>query len=286
MKKSPVFASLAFSLTLMFASACLASAQSADAQQTLNQYISDLQKNPNDNALREKIIKFVQEMKPPPAIPEEAERYMARGAAAAKGAKNPNDFKDAVREFEKATLVAPWLANAYYNLGIAQDGAGMYTEAIKSLKLYLLAVPNASDAKKLIYEIEYRQEKAAKESSPEAVAAKKEKEQEDFLKKINGARYIWNSSQGGIEGYNTLDVQGDTITLGCVTTKSWDPKDKIGVWEKLAWTFKIEGRTLRAFMHGRTDPSVTGVIADDGSTMTIYRTYTNSKRVEVYKREQ
>lgn len=40
-------------------------------QETLNQYISELQKNPNDNALREKIIRHVQTMKPAPAIPEE-----------------------------------------------------------------------------------------------------------------------------------------------------------------------------------------------------------------------
>ena len=35
-------------------------------QATLKQYISDLQKNPNDNALREKIIKLVQIIKPAP----------------------------------------------------------------------------------------------------------------------------------------------------------------------------------------------------------------------------
>lgn len=47
------------------------SAQAQSPQQTLNQYVSDLQKNPDDNALREKIIKHVQTMKPAPAIPEE-----------------------------------------------------------------------------------------------------------------------------------------------------------------------------------------------------------------------
>jgi hypothetical protein len=96
MKKICLTALMVFVLIFVFMSAV----QAQTPQQTLNQYISDLQKNPNDNALREKIIKHVQTMKPAPAIPEEAERYMARGAAAAKGAKNPNDFKDAVREFK------------------------------------------------------------------------------------------------------------------------------------------------------------------------------------------
>jgi len=44
-------------------------AQAQSPQETLNQYISDLQKNPTDYALREKIIKHVQTMKPAPAIP-------------------------------------------------------------------------------------------------------------------------------------------------------------------------------------------------------------------------
>lgn len=166
--------------------------QAQSPHETLTQYISDLQKNPTDNALREKIIKHAQTMKTAPSIPEEAERFMVRGAAAVKNAKDSNDFKDAVNEFEKATLAAPWLASAYYNLGIARDKAGMYSDAIKSLKLYLLASPNASDTKvvkNLIYEIEYKQEKAAKESSPEAIAAKEKNKYDEWLKKLNGVRY-------------------------------------------------------------------------------------------------
>ena len=73
-------------------------AQSSNPQQTLNQYVADLQKNPNDYALREKIIRHVQAMKQKPAIPEEAERRMARGSAAVKGAKNEKDFQDAAVE--------------------------------------------------------------------------------------------------------------------------------------------------------------------------------------------
>src|SRR5512145_924056 len=87
-----------------------AHAQSTPSQQTLSQYISTLQSNPNDQMLREKIIRHVQAMKRAPAIPEDAERYMARGMAAVRTAKDANDFKDAVTEFEKATLTAPWLA--------------------------------------------------------------------------------------------------------------------------------------------------------------------------------
>ncbi len=150
-----IIATLSLMFLLFFISVSIA--QTQNPQATLNQYISDLQKNPNDNALREKIIKLVQEMKQKPAIPREAERFMNRGAAAVKSAKDAKDFKDAVAEFEKATMAAPWLANAYYNLGVAQDKAGLYAAAIRSLKLYVLAEPNAPDIRsveKLIDEIE------------------------------------------------------------------------------------------------------------------------------------
>ena len=158
----------------------------------LNQYVTDLKKNPNDNALREKIIKHVRSMKQSPAMPEEAKKYMVRGREAFKSAKEAKDFNDAIDEFKKAVLCAPWLAEGYYNLGIIQDKAGLYTDAMQNLKLYLMAAPNSRDAeevKELIYEIEYRQEKTAKESSPEAIAEKSQKDFNKWLKSLDGTRY-------------------------------------------------------------------------------------------------
>ena len=222
--------------------------QAQSPQQTLNQYISDLQKNPNDYALREKIIKHVQTMKPAPAIPRDAERFMNRGAAAAKSAKDANDFKDAVVEFEKATLAAPWMANAYYNLGVAQDKAGMYSNAIRSLKLYLVAAPNAPDAKnveKLIDEIEYRQEKAAKEPSRQAAPVSQQTAFEDLLKKINGRRYFYPIP--GQNGYaKTLDVSGKYLLLGLIVPPGHkhrnDPGGHISYANRSDGRYEIRGR--------------------------------------------
>jgi tetratricopeptide (TPR) repeat protein len=202
-------------LLLLGLSVFVVAAQAASPQETLNQYVSNLQKNPNDYVLREKIIRYVQTMKPAPAMPRDAERFMNRGAAAAKSAKDANDFKDAVAEFEKATLAAPWMANAYYNLGVAQDKAGMHSNAIRSLKFYLVAAPNAPDAKnveKLIDEIEYRQEKAAKESSPQGIAEKKQNTFDDLVRKIDGRRYATRDRGRQV----LLDVRGRTFVLGCI----------------------------------------------------------------------
>jgi tetratricopeptide (TPR) repeat protein len=177
--------------------------------------IADLQKNPNDNALREKIIRHVRTMKPAPAVPKEAERYMVRGIAAMKEAKSTDDLKDAVKEFEKALLSAPWYADVYYNLGIAQDKAGLYDKAIKNLNLYMVAAQNAPDVKaveKLIYEIEYRQEKAAKESSPEAKVKKKQKDEEEFIKSLNGALYqLRETYKYGASDVDTWEIRGNRI---------------------------------------------------------------------------
>jgi len=266
-------------LGLMVITLFSAHAQSSNPQQTLNQYVSDLQKNPNDYALREKIIRHVQTMKPKPAVPEEAKRHLARGKAALRGAKEARDFQDAAEEFKKALLYAPWLAEGYYNLGVIQDKAGHYDDAIKNLKFYLIATPKAPDAEKvkeLVYEIEYRKEKAAKDKEAASRKAAEDsraqqeaaaRKQAEFLSRINGARYAHYFRGTSTDGVNrefviTLDVRGDTISQGqgLANGRDWSPNPII---------FKIDGRTLRCFINGRALPENDGVISDDGSTITV-----------------
>ena len=142
--------------------ALTASAYAQSPREQLQQMVEQLQKTPTDNALRERVIKLAGTLQPAPAIPEEAQRRMARGTAAFKDAKTAADYTDAVREFELATQAAPWYGNAYNNLGVAQDKAEQYTAALRSLKLALLATPDSTEIKDLIYQVEYRSEKAAK----------------------------------------------------------------------------------------------------------------------------
>lgn len=142
---------------------CLALAPSAYAQSPREQFqqmVEQLQKAPNDNALRERIIKLGAEIKPAPAVPEETERRMARGSAAFKAAISTAEYQDAVKEFEEAVLAAPWYGDAYFNLGVAQDKAGEFDAALRSLKLAQLASPDSKEIKSLVYEVEYRYEKS------------------------------------------------------------------------------------------------------------------------------
>ena len=148
---------LLFLALIALVHAAEAGKKSSNSQETLKQYIEDLKKNPTDSALRERIIKFVLTMKTAPTVPEDAERSMARGTAFAQKATDSTGYKRAIIEFESAANAAPWLAIAYYNLGVVQEKAGLYSDAIQNLKLYLLAAPdakNARDVKNKIYGLE------------------------------------------------------------------------------------------------------------------------------------
>jgi tetratricopeptide (TPR) repeat protein len=141
-------------------------------REALSPYVTALQSTPEgsnaDHRLREKVIKLALKIQPSPAIPEEARKFSVRGQTSIREAKNPSDFQEAAKEFIKALRIAPWWADGYFNLGLAQEKAGQLNGAIRSLRLYLLASPDAPDGRKVqdqIYALEYRQEKARKETA-------------------------------------------------------------------------------------------------------------------------
>lgn len=176
---------MAFFVVIMVS--LFAQAQSVNPQGTLNQYIAELQKNPDDFALREKIIKLVQEMKPQPAVPEEAQRHLGRGSAAVEIAKTSDDFLLAISEFKKALRLAPWLANAYFNLAVVQEKAGQFNEAIQNFNLYLLAAPSAADAqdvKTRIYGLELKAERQQKEEKEKSTREEREKQKQEVLNRF------------------------------------------------------------------------------------------------------
>lgn len=140
---------------------------------TLKQYTEELRKNPADSALREKIIKFAHGMKVPPELPEDAEKGLVKGASHFQKASDISGYKRAVAEFEAATNAAPWLAAAYFNLAIAQEKAGLHKDAIQNYRYYLLAAPDAKNAREVknnIYALEAEMEElqAAKTAAPVA----------------------------------------------------------------------------------------------------------------------
>lgn len=192
----------------LFALAASAYAQSPREQ--LQQLTIQLQQSPNDNALRERIIKLALTVKPPPALPPEAERRMVRGGAAFNGATSIADYQAAATEFEQATLAAPWSGDAYYNLGVAQDKAEDYDAALRSLKLAALASPGSKDAEKLSYAVEFRKEKAA---AARAAADTPQEREAALLRKVQGARFVTHENAPFGSSSEIFEIRDRTLVI-------------------------------------------------------------------------
>ena len=137
------------------------------------QDLAELKKSPADEALREKIVKQALAMDPKPKVPDDVALHEGAAEYALKNAKSVADFADAAQEYEKALLIAPWLAADYLACGAAYEKEGEFAPAIRCFKFYLLAAPDAPDAyemRKRIGGLAYAAEKAAKDNA--VVAAK------------------------------------------------------------------------------------------------------------------
>ncbi len=89
------------------------------------------------------------------AVPESAERRYRIGILRAQQKRYP----EAVKELEAALAEAPWLVDAYYNLGLVYDFSEKYADALHSLKTYIMLAPNApqiGSVKTKIVELEDR----------------------------------------------------------------------------------------------------------------------------------
>lgn len=171
-------------LVLLFGALILASTANAESpREQLKQMVEQLQENSDDDALRVKIIKLAQTVKPAPAVPGDAERFEGRAQFAFKNAKSPADYLDAAKEYEKAIAAAPWVAGYYADLCTIYEKAEKYAEAKKSCEFFLASSPSAQDAsdvRKRIAGLEFAMEKGGS----------KKNQEDEFLKKLDGARFV------------------------------------------------------------------------------------------------
>jgi tetratricopeptide (TPR) repeat protein len=134
--------------------------------------VEQLQKAPEDGALREKIIKLVREVRPAPTVSSDAKRAFVMGSTYQKEAKSPEDFGLAVKAFQDATTAAPWWGDAYYNLSVALESAKRYDEAKSALALYLLTNPkDAEQAQERLYALDAKRVLLAKQEEAVRIAA-------------------------------------------------------------------------------------------------------------------
>lgn len=98
------------------------------------------------------IVRMARSLNPPPKVPLEARDEMTKGVAAFKMAKRPEDFKVAEAHFDRASRLAPWLPEPYFNLALAQEKLAYAREqqrklhsAKENLEKYLIAASDAKD---------------------------------------------------------------------------------------------------------------------------------------------
>lgn len=263
-----------FPVVMLFALLCAVAvpARAQSPQQTLSQYVADLQSNPNDTALRGKIIALAQSMRPAPAIPEEARGHYVMAATFVEQAKDNTGFQRAVTEYKAALLAAPWWADAYKKLAIAQKAANQYDDAIASLNLYLLAQPSdARDAQDEIYKLKALKQSSADdqarkqredqqrayESSPAGIAAKRQQRQQALVAQLNGTRFFCSK-------YNTITVQGNRLIFNSLFDD--------GVWRNTG-DYALDGLVASysgpcLYAQGRTRGyTFRAIISDDGQSL-------------------
>lgn len=112
-----------------------------------------------DSDIIGRIISLYHKLDPAPVIPEEARKHAVFAATATKVAKDNSGYDQAIKEYYAVMHQAPWWADPYFNLALVLEKRGRFSEAVKVLRLYLLASPNAPDANTIqakIYELEFK----------------------------------------------------------------------------------------------------------------------------------
>lgn len=280
MRNRSLAALLMFALTVVFESPV--QAQTAKSSEVLNQYLSELQKAPEDSELREKIIRHVRTMKPAPALPAEVDELVGQAKYVFKHAKVQKDFLDAVEAYKKTVMLAPWVGDYYYNLGVAQEQAGQPQEAVKSFNLYLVAMPDAKDARDVrerIGALKYLAGKTVKESNTEAVAEKKQDSYEVWLANLDGARFVGAPTPWGAIGheneptYVVMYIAGREVSWGRFNGEprsfKTSPINQMQFNDD-RWTQEIQGKKFRvpvpSFLNDQRP--CTATISDDGQFIT------------------
>lgn len=126
----------------------------ASVREQFQQFVTQLQANPSDDALRTKIIQLVLTFDPKPAVPPESQVADGKAKTLFAHASSPEDMKAAAATFGQASLLAPWVSAYYFNQAAALDKAGDSDGVIRALNFYLLAAPNAADAEEVRGRIE------------------------------------------------------------------------------------------------------------------------------------
>jgi tetratricopeptide (TPR) repeat protein len=101
---------------------------------------ANLQKSPDDAALRGKVIAEGKNLKPAPPLPQNAKDDFAKATTQMRAALTTDEFIAAAKLFEQAAAEAPWFADADFSAASAYGKALDYDDARREQALYMAAV--------------------------------------------------------------------------------------------------------------------------------------------------
>ena len=139
------------------------------------------------------------------AVPEEARRAFVQGSILTKEAKTPEQQLLAVESFRKAVDLAPNWADALYNLAVAQELAGRYSDAQATLKRYIQTKPGEKEARNAQDKIYALEAKAKLASSARAA-------EEAILRSLDGALFVKEQTSSGSPFMKyTVEIRGRKV---------------------------------------------------------------------------
>ena len=100
-------------------------------------------------------------LNPPPAVPAGANSHAAAALKIIESAKTKADLGAARQEYQAALALAPWWADAWFNLATLDEQIAAWEEAQFALQTYLRAAPNAPDKDRIQKKIEELRARAA-----------------------------------------------------------------------------------------------------------------------------
>jgi len=249
----------------------VASAQSPREQ--FQQMVEQLQKNPGDTALREKIIKLAQEIKPAPAVPDAAVEYEGRAQFAFNNAKSNADLLAAAREYEKAVANAPWVSGYYTDLCTIYEKANKFENAKRNCEFSLIGVTDTAqitDIKRRIAGLKY----GIEQNSPSAVAEREKNNIVTWIAGLDGAQWQNNVVEYGLceDGY--IEIHRGEIYRGSIRTRT--NASCLGLKVGEGWyglRARLDGRD---FVFDSSAATYRGTISEDGEKITIKKSYKRS----------
>lgn len=192
--------------SLLMVSLFSAVAEAQSLQEQLKNLEDQVQQDPTDMTLRERIIKVARQMSPPPQIPPEARSHFDKGLTLQQNANDLDQLDLCINEFQQALLLAPWWPQAYNQLAAAYETAGDYDNAIINLKLYLLTHPgpaDARDARARLADLGVVPEEPSASQTPEPSAAPAKADQYGYLLGPWQWGYYYSSYRGAGTGTGT-----------------------------------------------------------------------------------